>query len=44
MSREPTPDELLQKHFGFVTSWHLAAPFENTKGVGYAKVYALVPR
>src|SRR4051794_38508250 len=27
------------KHFGFVTTWHLLAPFDNVKGVGYDKVY-----
>jgi hypothetical protein len=27
------------KHFGFVTKWHLVAPFDNVKGVGYDRVY-----
>src|SRR5262245_31340394 len=29
----------LPKHFGFVVRWHLAAPFEHSKGVGWDKVY-----
>lgn len=30
----------LQKHFGFVTKWHLIGPFENHDLVGYDAVYA----
>jgi hypothetical protein len=29
----------LTEHFGFITNWMLAAPFENRKGVGYAASY-----
>ena len=27
------------KHYGFVTKWHLVAPFDNVKGVGFDRVY-----
>lgn len=29
----------LTTHFGFVTRWHIAASFDNHKGIGYAAVY-----
>ena len=29
----------LQKHFGFLTNWHLIGPFENRGGVGFDAVY-----
>lgn len=27
------------KHFGFVTRWHVAGPFDHGKGVGWARAY-----
>lgn len=29
----------LPKHFGFLSYWHLIAPFDNTDRAGFAKVY-----
>jgi hypothetical protein len=29
----------LTRHFGFVTRWNLAGPFDNVKGVGFHNVY-----
>ncbi|MCS6849708.1 MAG: hypothetical protein NZ700_00895 [Gemmataceae bacterium] len=29
----------LAAHFGFITDWLLAAPFDNTNGIGFAAVY-----
>jgi len=29
----------LQKHFGFLTSWHVIAPFDNTDKAGFNVVY-----
>lgn len=29
----------LQKHFGFLTEWHLIGPFDNRDKVGFAAVY-----
>ena len=29
----------LQKHFGFLTRWHLIGPFDNRGGIGFAAVY-----
>jgi hypothetical protein len=29
----------LAAHFGFVRRWHLAAPFDHTKGIGFDAVY-----
>lgn len=29
----------LPRHFGFLMDWHIAGPFENREGVGFAAVY-----
>lgn len=29
----------LQKHFGFLTNWHMIGPFDNRKGVGFKATY-----
>ncbi len=29
----------LQRHFGFLTRWHVIGPFDNTDGTGYAAAY-----
>jgi hypothetical protein len=37
--RKLKQDVDLPKHFGFITDWQLAGPFDNRGGIGFAAVY-----